>query len=73
MLRWAFTFLIVALIAGAFGLTGVEGAAAGIAKGLFVAFLVLFGVTAIAGIAAGRKLSGAIRHDKDRDRHLTHH
>lgn len=73
MLRWAFSFLIVALIAGAFGLTGVEGTASSIAKGLFVAFLVLFGVTAIAGIAAGRKVTTSIRHDKDRDRHLTHH
>lgn len=73
MLRWAFMFLIVGLIAGAFGLTGVEGTAASIAKGLFVAFLVLFGVTAIAGIAAGRKVTGAVRYDKDKDRHLTPH
>lgn len=71
MLRWAFMFLLVGLIAGAFGLTGVEGTAASIAKGLFVAFLVLFGVTAIAGIAAGRKVTHSVRHDKDR--HLTPH
>jgi uncharacterized membrane protein YtjA (UPF0391 family) len=60
MLRWALTFLIVALIAGAFGLTGVAGAAAGIAKGLFFVAIVLFLVTAIAGLAAGRSITRKI-------------
>lgn len=73
MLRWALTFLLVALVAGALGLTGVAGAAAGIAKGLFFVAIVLFIVTAIAGIAAGNtvagKLSSKTRHD---DHHLSH-
>lgn len=73
MLKWAFTFLVVALLAGAFGLSGAEGTAASVAKGLFIASLLLFAVTAVAGVASGRKAPGGIRHDKDRDRHLTHH
>ena len=45
MLRWAVLFLIVALIAGAFGLWGLEGTAMRIAEVLFVIFLILFVVT----------------------------
>jgi uncharacterized membrane protein YtjA (UPF0391 family) len=45
MLNWAITFLIVALIAAVLGFTGVAVAAAGIAKLLFVVFLVLFVVS----------------------------
>ena len=36
MLYWALVFLVVALIAGVFGFTGIAVAAAGIAKLLFV-------------------------------------
>ena len=39
MLRWAVIFLIIALIAAAFGFTGVAGTAAAIAKVLFGIFL----------------------------------
>ena len=48
MLYWAIVFLIIALIAAAFGFGGIAGAAAGIAKILFFVFLALFliGVTA---------------------------
>ena len=42
MLNWAITFFIVALIAAVLGFTGVAVAAAGVAKLLFVVFLVLF-------------------------------
>jgi uncharacterized membrane protein YtjA (UPF0391 family) len=35
MLYWAFVFLIVALVAGALGLGGLAGTAAGIARVLF--------------------------------------
>ena len=41
MLRWAVIFLVVALVAALLGFGGVAGAAAGIAKFLFVAFLVV--------------------------------
>jgi uncharacterized membrane protein YtjA (UPF0391 family) len=42
MLNWAVTFFVIALIAAVFGFTGIAVAAAGIAKLLFVVFLVLF-------------------------------
>jgi uncharacterized membrane protein YtjA (UPF0391 family) len=42
MLGWAFTFLVIALIAAALGFGGVAGAATGIAKILFFVFLVAF-------------------------------
>lgn len=42
MLSWALVFLVVALIAGAFGFWGVASVATGFAKILFVVFLVLF-------------------------------
>lgn len=41
MLRWAVIFLVIALIAAAFGFTGVAGTAAAIAKLLFGIFLVI--------------------------------
>ncbi len=47
MLSWALTFLVIALIAGVLGFTGVYVAAAGIAKILFFVFLVLFLVSLI--------------------------
>jgi uncharacterized membrane protein YtjA (UPF0391 family) len=42
MLYWAVVFLVVALIAAVLGFTGVDLAAAGIAKIIFFIFLVLF-------------------------------
>lgn len=47
MLRWAVGFLVVALIAAVLGFGGIAVAAAGIAKILFVLFLILFVVTLI--------------------------
>ncbi len=41
MIQWALVFLVVGLIAGALGLTGVAGAATNIAWILFVVGLVL--------------------------------
>lgn len=41
MLGWALTFLIVALIAGALGLSGIAGAATNIAWILFVVGLII--------------------------------
>jgi uncharacterized membrane protein YtjA (UPF0391 family) len=55
MLKWAFVFLIIAIIAGIFGFTDVESAAATIAQWLFGIFLVLFlGALAI-GLWLGKK------------------
>ncbi|MGA2566934.1 MAG: DUF1328 domain-containing protein [Pseudolabrys sp.] len=56
MLRWAFIFLVIAIIAGIFGFTDVEAASATIAQWLFGIFLVLFlGALAI-GLFLGAKL-----------------
>lgn len=57
MLRMAMLFLVLAMIAGAFGFFVVAGAAVGIAKILFWLFVVLFIVTGVAGFAAGRKIT----------------
>jgi uncharacterized membrane protein YtjA (UPF0391 family) len=56
MLGWALTFLIVALIAAAFGFTGIAGAATSIAQILFFIFLVFFAVAVIVGLVRGRKV-----------------
>jgi uncharacterized membrane protein YtjA (UPF0391 family) len=42
MLRWALLFLLVALVAGAFGFFNIAAAATGVARVLFAIFLVLF-------------------------------
>jgi len=42
MLGWTITFLVIALVAGILGFTGIAGAAVGIARILFAIFLVLF-------------------------------
>ena len=50
MLGWTITFLIIALIAAAFGFGGIAVAAAGIARILFFVFLVLFVVSLLSGL-----------------------
>ena len=57
MLKWAFVFLVIAIIAGLFGFTDVEAASATIAQWLFGIFLVLFLGALIIGLAIGRKLT----------------
>jgi len=42
MLNWTLNFLILALIAGLLGFTGIAGAAVGIAKILFFIFLAMW-------------------------------
>ena len=49
MLEWAIIFLVVALLAGALGFTGVVKGAATIAKVLFFIFLVLFVIVLLLG------------------------
>ena len=58
MLYWALVFLVVAVIAGLLGFGVIASAAVGIAKILFFLFLLMFVVTLIAGVLAGRKVSG---------------
>jgi len=51
MLSWAVTFLIIAIVAGIFGFTGIAGTATNIAWILFVVGLVL----ALVFMVTGRK------------------
>jgi uncharacterized membrane protein YtjA (UPF0391 family) len=56
MLSWVVTFLIVALIAGILGFGGVAGASIEIAKIIFFIAVVLFVVSAVVGVARGRRI-----------------
>jgi len=56
MLRWALIFLVIAIIAGIFGFTGVEQASATIAQWLFGIFLVLFVGALLIGFLIGSRL-----------------
>ncbi|MBX6425055.1 MAG: DUF1328 domain-containing protein [Variibacter sp.] len=53
MLKWAVIFLVISLVAGAFGLSNISAGAAMIAKVLFAVFFVIFllfvGVALLAG------------------------
>ncbi|MBT1539136.1 DUF1328 domain-containing protein [Ralstonia solanacearum] len=54
MLRYAVIFFIIALAAALFGFGGIAAEAASIAKILFMIFVVLFVVSLIWGLVAGR-------------------
>ncbi|HEX5545611.1 MAG TPA: DUF1328 family protein [Nitrospira sp.] len=56
LLKWAFIFLVVALVAAAFGFTGIAAGAATIAKTLFYLFLGIFFILLVAGIILGHKV-----------------
>ena len=58
MLKWALIFLVVGLVAGLLGFTGIAGTSIAIAKTLFFIFMVIFLVLLIAGLAIGRKVTG---------------
>ncbi len=42
MLRWAVTFLVIALVAGVLGFSGIAAGAVDIARILFIVFIALF-------------------------------
>ena len=54
MLRYALIFLVVAIVAGLLGFTGISLAAADIARVLFFIFVVLFAVSLIFGLMGRR-------------------
>jgi uncharacterized membrane protein YtjA (UPF0391 family) len=56
MLSWVVTFLIIALIAGILGFGGLAGASIEIAKIIFFIAVVLFLVSAVVGLARGRRI-----------------
>ena len=49
MLRWAIIFAIIAVVAAAFGFTGVEGTATTLAKIFALIFVILFVVSIVMG------------------------
>lgn len=55
MLGWVLTFLVLALIAAVLGFGGIASTFAGVAKVLFVIFLVLFVASLIFGGLRGRR------------------
>ena len=57
MLRWAFMFLVLALIAGLFGFGGIAVASAGIAKTLFMVFVVFAVIALLFGLVTGKRLT----------------
>jgi uncharacterized membrane protein YtjA (UPF0391 family) len=57
MLKWAFAFLILGLIAALLGFTGVAGTSIAIAKVLFFIFMVIFLVLVVAGVTVARRAS----------------
>jgi uncharacterized membrane protein YtjA (UPF0391 family) len=56
MLKWALIFLVISLVAGALGFTGVARGAGRIAKILFGIFLAIFVVLVVLAILAGEAL-----------------
>ena len=54
MLRWALIFFVLALVAALFGFGGIAAGAAGMAKILFFAFLILAAVSVVANLSRGR-------------------
>jgi uncharacterized membrane protein YtjA (UPF0391 family) len=54
MLHWALVFLVIGLIAGVLGFTGVAGASIAIAKILFFVFMVIFLALVIGGLTIAR-------------------
>jgi len=57
MLKWAFVFLLIAIVAGISGFTDVEAASATIAQWLFGIFLMLFLGALIIGLSIGARLT----------------
>ena len=57
MLRWAFIFLVIGLIAAVLGFTSVAGASIAIAKILFFVFMIIFLVLLVAGLTVARRVS----------------
>jgi uncharacterized membrane protein YtjA (UPF0391 family) len=57
MLKWAIIFLLISIVAGIFGFTGIASGAAAIAKFLFFAALVLFIIFLVLGLTIFKKIT----------------
>ncbi len=55
MLSWALTFLVLALVAAALGFSGIASISMEMAQLIFLIFIVLFIITALAHVITGRK------------------
>lgn len=53
MLKWAFIFFLVSVVAGIFGFTNVAAGTATIAKFLFIVAVVIFAIFLVLGLVAG--------------------
>ena len=53
MLKWALIFLVISLVAGAFGFTGIASGARSISKVLFGIFLLIFVIFILLAWGAG--------------------
>jgi uncharacterized membrane protein YtjA (UPF0391 family) len=70
MLKWAVFFAVLAALAGVLGFSGLAGAAAGVAKLLFYAALVLFLLLFVFGFTLYWKIGRPLRRIwKDRIAH----
>jgi uncharacterized membrane protein YtjA (UPF0391 family) len=56
MLKWALIFLVISLVAGALGFTGLAAGAAKIARILFGIFLALFLIVLVLALLLGEAL-----------------
>jgi len=57
MLKWALIFLVISIVAGVFGFTGVAAGAVAIAKFLFFAALALFVIFLVLGLTLFKKIT----------------
>jgi uncharacterized membrane protein YtjA (UPF0391 family) len=57
MVKWAFIFLAIGVVAGLLGFTGVAGASIGIAKILFFVAIAIFVVMLILGYTVFKKVT----------------
>lgn len=55
MLRWALIFLVLALVAGLLGFTGIAGQSMSIARILFFVFLIIFAVSLVISLVSGKR------------------
>jgi uncharacterized membrane protein YtjA (UPF0391 family) len=58
MLRWALIFLVIGLVAGLLGFTGIAGTSIAVAKFLFFAAIIVFLVLLVLGLTVARRVGG---------------
>lgn len=57
MLKWALIFLVISIVAGIFGFTGIAAGSAAIAKFLFVVALIIFVILLVLGVTIFKKIT----------------